>query len=304
MLWKKLGLVYAANGGQEWAASHAYVPTTLMMDEDRIRVYVAFLDSNKVGRVGFVDLDASNPLRVQRVSEQPVLDIGIPGTFDENGVTPTSIIRVGGKLYLYYLGWQLGVKVPYFLLAGLAISEDEGENFTRYSLTPILERSTNELFIRSAASVMLDDNRWRMWYASGSRWISVDGKQVPTYNMRYLESPDGKTWGAEGAVSLDLANNDEYGFGRPYVLKDDSIYKAWYSIRTKSHGYCLGYAESADGLLWTRKDNEAGLSVSSSGWDSQMANFACVQKTRYGTYMFYNGNNYGATGFGVAISQN
>jgi hypothetical protein len=74
----------------------------------------------------------------------------------------------------------------------------------------------------------------------------------------------------------------------------------WYSIRTRSKGYRLGYAESADGRSWTRKDDEAGLDVSESGWDSEMICFACVQPTPYGTYMFYNGNNYGETGFGVA----
>lgn len=301
MIWNKLGLVYVANGEYPWAKSHAYIPTSMMLDESKIRVYAAFLDENKVGRIGFVDIDASNPLRILKVSEKPVLDIGLPGTFDDNGVTPISIVKSDRKLYLYYVGWQLGVKVRYFLFTGLAISSDYGESFQRYSQVPILERSDRELFTRTAAHVRQESNLWRMWYLAGDKWINCHNKLVPTYNMRYLESPDGLIWGKQGAVCLELANEDEYGFGRPFVIQENGIYKIWYSIRTISKGYRLGYAESSDGLVWTRKDDQVGIDVSASGWDSEMICFSCIQQTKYGTYMFYNGNNYGETGFGVAV---
>src|SRR4051812_40697464 len=114
VMWQKLGLVYAPDGSLPWAASHAFTPTSWMMDEDRIRVYVAFLDSDRVGRVGFVDVSALDPRKILRVSTEPVLDLGEPGTFDDNGVTPLCIVEHEGRLYLYYVGWQLGVKVRYF----------------------------------------------------------------------------------------------------------------------------------------------------------------------------------------------
>jgi predicted GH43/DUF377 family glycosyl hydrolase len=303
MIWKKLGLVYVANGKQDWAVSHASIPTTMMLDESQIRIYVAFSDQNKVGRVGFVDIAASNPLHILKVSEKPVLDIGEPGTFDDNGVTPISILKYADKLYLYYVGWQLGVKVRYFLLMGLAISEDNGNTFKSYSRVPILERSNNELFVRTAAHVHLDNDKWRMWYIAGDKWIDINNKKVPTYNMRYLESTDGVNWGKSGTVCLDIANEDEYGFGRPFVIRENGIYRMWYSIRTISKGYRLGYAESTNGLNWIRKDKQVGIDISENGWDSQMICYSCIQKTKYGTYMFYNGNNYGETGFGVAVLQ-
>jgi hypothetical protein len=303
MIWKKLGLVYVANGEKDWAISHAYIPTSMMLDEERIRVYVAFLDSHKVGRIGFVDLQAKNPLQILKVSDKPVLDIGQPGTFDDNGVTPICLLKYQDHLYLYYVGWQLGVKVRYFLLMGLAISEDNGESFQRHSQVPILERSDRELFVRSAAYVRREKDYWRMWYIAGDQWINVNGKQVPTYNIRYVESDDGITWGKQGVVCLELANNDEYGFGRPFVTKEDNLYKMWYSIRTISRGYRIGYAESLDGQHWLRQDQKVSIDVSETGWDSQMIHCSCIQKTKYGTYMFYNGNNYGETGFGVAILQ-
>lgn len=302
MKWKKLGLVYTARGEYEWASSHAFIPTSLMLDEDRIRVYAAFLDQEKVGRVGFVDLDARDPLRVLRVSERPALDVGEAGTFDESGVTPICVGEHEGKTYLYYVGWQLGVKVRYYLFMGAAVSGDNSETFSRCSQVPLLDRSDGELFVRTAANILHDEGKWKMWYIAGDKWIDVRGKQVPTYNMRYLESADNLRWGKQGRVCLDLGGDgDEYGFGRPYIIKENNLFRMWYSIRTISKGYRLGYAESHDGVAWTRKDDEVGIDVAASGWDSEMICFACVQPTKHGTYMFYNGNNYGETGFGVAV---
>ena len=65
--------------------------------------------------------------------------------------------------------------------------------------------------------------------------------------------------------------------------------------------YRIGYAESPDGFAWTRRDDEAGIDVSSKGWDSEMVCYACVFAYGAREYMLYNGNGYGATGFGMAV---
>ncbi len=92
-------------------------------------------------------------------------------------------------------------------------------------------------------------------------------------------------------------------FGRPYVIKESGVFKMWYSIRTLSKRYRIGYAESIDGKQWMRKDHKVGIDVSETGWDTEMICCSCIQKTKYGEYMFYNGNNYGETGFGVAVRE-
>src|SRR5207237_6575493 len=111
-----------------------------------------------------------------------------------------------------------------------------------------------ELFVRSAAHVLFDSDRWKMWYIAGDKWIDVNEKPVPSYNIRYLESANNATWGKQGAVVIDLAGPDEFGFGRPFVIKEHDFFRMWYSVRTRSNKYRLGYAESAYGLVWERKD--------------------------------------------------
>jgi len=301
MRWNKLGRVFVAAGHAPWAHTHAYVPTPLLLPDGNIRVYVALLDRDRVGRVGHVDVRGDDPRRVLAVSREPVLDVGEPGTFDDNGATPTSVVEYGGKKYLYYVGWQLGVRVKYYLFTGMAVSEDGGDTFTRLKRTPVLERSDGELFVRTAAHVRCDEGRWRMWYVGGSAWVDVNGRSQPSYSVRYLESPDGLTWPAEGRVCLSFDAGQEFGLGRPYVTGQGGRYRMWYSIRSADKGYRLGYAESPDGIEWVRRDDRVGIDVSAAGWDSQMICFGAVLRSAGGTFLFYNGNNYGETGFGVAV---
>ena len=63
----------------------------------------------------------------------------------------------------------------------------------------------------------------------------------------------------------------------------------------------IGYARSSDLKTWEREDEQAGIDVSEDGWDSNMIAYPYVVKTRNGVYLFYNGNGFGASGFGYAI---
>lgn len=301
MKWKKMGLIYVANGDSKWAQTHAMLPTPDIIDVKVLRMYLAFCDLNGVGRVGYIDLDIDNPKRILKISQKPVLDIGQPGTFDENGAVPCSVLTMeDGRIFLYHVGFELGTKIRYRLLTGLSVSTDGGNNFYRFKETPILERSSKELFFRCGPFVMKDHGLFKLWYVAGNSWTEIDHKMMPVYTINYLESKDGINWGDEGKVCIDIKNDDEHGFGRPYVIKKNNFYRMFYSIRKKHKGYRLGYAESANGIVWDRKDDEIGIDASTEGWDSEMLCYSSIVQYKEKTYMFYNGNDFGKTGFGYA----
>jgi len=282
--------------------SHAYLPTPLLLDERTIRVYVSFWDKSNVGRIGYVDVDSRDPSNVKGISQVPVLDIGRNGCFDDNGVNPSSIVQLDDRIYLYYVGFQLMTKIPYTMFAGLAISEDGGDTFHRLSSVPILDRTDDEQFFRTAPFVLHHEGKWKMWYVGGSEWIKRGNRILPAYTVKYIESNDGIHWPRKSITCFGFSNEDEHGFGRPFVFIDRGVYKMIFSIRTKSGGYRnLGYAESGNGVEWTRKDDEVGIATSSSGWDSEMICFASMFHASDRTYMFYNGNNHGEGGFGYAV---
>lgn len=296
MKWEKKGRIFCADHTHPWAISHAALPTPWFIDDRIMRLYCAFRDAQNVSRIGYADVLAENPKEIVGISSEPALDIGPPGTFDDNGVVPCSIVPHSDKLYLYYSGYKLGTGIPYTILSGLAVSENGGYSFRRYQQSPILDRSDNESSFRAVPFVLKENGIWKMWYIGGSEWIKDErGKKLPVYTLKYLESSDGIHWERCGHKCLDF-RGDEHGFGRPYILREKNSYVMYYSIRTLSKRYRLGYAESADGKSWMRKDGDLGLDISPSGPDSDMMCFGAIIRYRDRTYIFYNGNNYGGTG--------
>ena len=301
MRWQKLGRVYVASGRHGWDHSHATCPTPLVLPEGAVRVIFAAADSEGVSRLGYVDLDPSDLLKIVNVGSDPSLDIGEDGTFDDNGINPVSLVECDGRLRLYYTGFQRHRKIPYTLFSGVADSTDCGATFRRLQRVPVLDRSDSELYFRTAPCVMRVGDEWHAWYVAGDQWITTPRGAKPVYAVRRAVSADGVNWPAAGKLCMapDLEKG-EIGFGRPFVLAEDGIFKMWYSVR-RDWGYTISYAESGDGLAWTERSEKVGIGVSASGWDSEMLCFGSILDIDSGRYMLYNGNGYGRTGFGVAV---
>ena len=81
-------------------------------------------------------------------------------------------------------------------------------------------------------------------------------------------------------------------------------YRSSNDFRDGIGSYKIGYAYSLDLINWIREDSLAGISLSNEGWDSKMICYPYVVETKYGIYMFYNGNGFGKSGFGYAILRN
>ncbi len=299
MKWIKKGRIYGPSGEFYWANNSALTPTPILID-DKIRVYAGFRDDLGVSRIGYVDLEADNPSNVLSVSKKPVLDVGIPGTFDDNGVILGDVVKKDDYLYMYYVGFQLVQNVKFLAFTGLAISEDGGNSFSRYSNAPILDRSPNELYISAIHSVLVEDNIFKVWYAAGNGWEIINGNPFPQYNIKYIESKDGINFNGEGKLCVDVKDS-EYRIGRPRVTKKDGLYQMFYTKGTLEGDYFPGYAESTDGIEWKRLDYKLGISLSKEGWDAKTLCYPSLLEYKNETYMFYNGNDMGIDGFGYAV---
>ena len=100
-------------------------------------------------------------------------------------------------------------------------------------------------------------------------------------------------------MCLTYAQPGEHAFARPCVVKDGGLYRMWYAVRGER--YRLGYAESADGLDWERKDARAGPRARGGRLRLRDA-LLSLRVRRGGTrYLLYNGNDYGRTGIGLAV---
>ena len=301
MIWKKLGHIFAPDHQYSWMQTHASPPFPYHVGGSIYRIYFSTRDDQNRSSVAYVEIDMKNPLEVLSIADKPVISIGEDGLFDDHGASISQIIEHENKHYLYYLGWNLGVTTPFRNAIGLAISDSAHGTYTKYSLAPVLDRHHVDPFTISVPWVRIENNLWRMWYGSSLAW-EKNGYDI-CHVIKYAQSTDGINWQRSGQIHIDLLEG-ESGVARPCVVRREDGYHMWYSRRIGRKVTCrIGYAFSEDGHNWQRRDDEAGITVSESGWDSEMVEYPCIFTFEEQLYMLYNGNNFGRTGFGIAVAE-
>ncbi len=301
MIIEKKGLIYCPKGELGWDAGTFMTPHAIQLEEGRIRIYGGVRDDLGVSRIRYIDVEEGNPGNVLDVGSTPSLDIGNPGCFDDNGVILGDVIPVEDKLYMYYVGFQHVQKVKFHAFSGLAISYDWGKSFSRYSEVPVLDRTTTGRYGRCIHTVIHENDVFRCWYAVINDWKVIGGIPYPVYNIWYTESVDGIHFPLEDAVLCVDVNGTEYRIGRPKVYRTQNGYEMFYTRDLVTKEYLVGYAVSSDGIHWERRDDLFELPRSADGWDSEMACYPVVLKTKTNDYMFYNGNGMGKTGVGYGV---
>jgi hypothetical protein len=297
--WVKRGLMFAPAGQAPWIGTHAALPVVQPIGEHH-RLFFSSRDGRGQSHIGFVELSLDRPDDVLAVCARPVISPGPLGAFDDAGVTSSCVIDHGGCLHFFYTGWSLGSSVPFYLNVGLARSTDGGQSFRKTSPAPLFDRSSVDPYLTASPWVLVENGTWRMWYVSGTEWAhSADGPRH-RYHIKYAESSDGLRWDRRGIVCIDYQSPEEHAVGRPCVIRDGDGYRMWYSYRGAQ--YRIGYAESDDGIVWTRMDTKSVLDVSDTGWDSEMVTYPLVVSHRNRLHMMYNGNGYGRTGIGLACA--
>jgi len=296
--WRKLGLVFCPSGEMPWMQSHAAVPIAESLGDDLFKIYFSSRDEFNRSFTAYTVIDIARPNHIIELSAKPVLAPGGLGEFDDSGAMATWLTSHQGKKFLYYIGWNLGVTVPFRNSIGLSVCTKSDE-FARYSNGPIVDRTMYEPHFCASCCVLPGEDFWRMWYLSCTGWRMREGKPEHKYHIKYAESHDGINWQRDGVVAIDFANDQEFAISRPSVTHDKDCWKMWYSFRGQS--YRIGYAESEDGRQWKRLDTQVGIDVSTSGWDSEMIEYPFVFDHKGQRYMLYNGNGYGKTGFGLAV---
>lgn len=305
-MWEKQGLIYCAKNQWGWDYSHATHPVVdYFSNTEKWRIYFSSRDKNNLSHISFIDVEPENPKNIYYEHNTPILKLGSLGEFDEFGIMPTSIIKYKNKLILYYIGFSVKKSVPFENFIGAAISDD-GINFEKIN-GPILGKDTIDPYFTGTFCVFKDKNIFRGYYMSGLGWEIFNNKAEPIYNIKYAESKDAIKWKKKDRIIIDL-ENQEAGICQATITKDNDLYRMWYCNRNmgdyrtnQNDSYKISYAESIDSINWTRKnDSNFNLNISEDGWDNLMTCYPWVFNYNDKRWMFYNGNSFGATGFGFA----
>jgi hypothetical protein len=301
MRFLKRGLVYRPPFDGSWRDNSALTPTPILLDDNTLRIYSGFRDKSGISRIGYVDVQSDDPTLILNISDKPVLDIGEPGMFDDNGMIMGDIIIKDNQTYMYYVGFQLVDKVKFLAYSGLAIKYSNSESFRRYRNTPIFDRGEEAMYIRAIHSAIAESGIMKIWYAVGNGWEQINGKRYPQYEIYHSETDKIEKLPQSGTICIGVDRaNCEYRIGRPRVYKWKEKYLMLFTYGTTDGRYMAGMATSTDGISWNRDDSKLGIQLSENGWDSVHLCYPALITVNDKTYMFYNGNNMGYDGFGVA----
>jgi len=125
---------------------------------------------------------------------------------------------------------------------------------------------------------------YHMWYTGQNRRRSYIG---------YATSPDGISWNriSERPVLSPELPWEKEAVMVPHVLWDSSEqrYKMWYSGGDQYEPDAIGYAESRDGLTWSKRPDPVLTPVPASNWESTKVTGGQVQCHEGWYIMFYIG---------------
>jgi predicted GH43/DUF377 family glycosyl hydrolase len=297
MIWKKLGQIHYCKPIDEYLLSHASNPLAVHLKDDLFRVFFSGRDRDNKSSVGYVDIDIVKQIALD-TCEQVVAKYGNEDSFYSHGISIGNMYQVEDKNYIQFMAWQIRDGGHWRGDIGRLQLNDDYNTLTLNPKEVYMGCDDEDKVSLSYSWVMQDEGIYKMWYGSTIDWNSENGEMI--HVIKYATSQNGENWQKHG-LAVPYEVGVAQAFSRPTVIKDNQGYHMWFSYRSGDGiKYRIGYAHSIDGITWERKQ-DSGIDVSESGWDSEMICYPFVVDHKGERYMLYNGNDYGQTGFGLAV---
>ena len=313
---RKIGVLYSPEKFSErpnWMHSFAQAPNILLL-KDRIRLFLCCRpapdkDGMYISRVGYIDLDLTDPMKVLAFSSKPVIELGQRGMFDEFGTYPVSVERsTDGKIVAAYGGWTRCTSVPFDVSIGIAVSDNEGMDFKKIGVGPVLTKNLTDPFVVTSPKLKFFHDKWYLFYTCGTKWIvDESGRPEIIYVLKVATSYDLQNWDRTGNEIIRKRLGEDEAQACPDVIKLDDQFHMFYcyrkalDFRSNTEGsYRIGHAISNDLEKWENTALLDDFLPSETGFDSEMVAYPTVFQSGGKTYMIYAGNGNGRSGIGLA----
>lgn len=303
MKWQKLGRIFDpvsdVTENHPLLHSHASNPTPIHLEGDNYRILYSGRDKQNRSSVGFFDFNLKT-FELYNTHHPPLFTFGSEGSFYESGVSLGGSYKIRDRTYILFMGWQNPPNEHWRGDIGkLELTKDF--KLILSSKQPVLPLSDTDPISFSYPWVYETESNYYMVYGSTKTWSSPNGEMIHVLNL--AESKDGICWNKRG-LCLPYKENHAQAFSRPTVYIDHKKnHHMWFSYRSGTgETYRIGYAyKNPNDAYWQLDLNKAGISISPSGWDSEMIEYPYVFSHNGGVYMLYNGNDFGKTGIGLAV---
>ena len=262
-------------------------------------------------RVLYVDYDPEFR-EIVDFSRDEVLGQAILGAYDEHGIFPFHVSQINGRTFGYISGWSRRVSVPVETAIGISESLDGGKTFQRLGNGPILSASLHEPFLVGDPFIIPSKNEFLMYYIAGTEWkvtkFEKDLQRV--YKIRIARSFDGINWEPtlKNIIDDSLGPNECQALPSVVSAGNELImafcYREMSKFRENGKGaYQIGFATSPDLLNWNRNNQLLEIESHKSKWDDGMRCYPNINIVKDRIHIFYNGNDFGKNGFGLAVAE-
>lgn len=256
--------------------------------EDGIKLYYSNRKANTIDLIeSFDGISWSKPISVLKGEKTEKWDATI---------NRASVLLHYGQYKMWYTG-QLNGKS----CIGYAVSTD-GLHFIKKVENPVLipEMEYEKNSVMNPCVLWNEKQQlFQMWYAAGDTYEPD--------NICYATSFDGMVWtkALEYNPVLKKSENsyDSFKVGGCDVHIVDEKYVMYYIGYQNIDVARICKAESNDGLVWKRADDNPILSPSPKAWDCDAVYKPCVACYKGRSYMWYNGRKKNIEKLGVAIKE-
>ena len=294
MVWRRVGWVDVPDGRQGWWVSHMGFPTVVSAVDGEYLVLVASRDELQRSSCAYVKLKVLDDcVEVVEVSARPLLEPGSAGCFDESGVNVSFATESEGVITAWYHGWFLRMDGGWINSIGVA-QGDLKNGLSRISPAPTFDRSASD-------PTSLGYPFWyRLPTGDTMFYCSYDIYGVPSLGQPYSYRVKSVSCSKLDRSLPLLPHVGEFqAQSRPCVVHHDGMYRMFLSV--KGTAYHIRSAESIDGNSWKWSEDKWSFMPLGSGGEKNETAYSFVIPYLKGLIMFYNGDNHGETGFGVAV---
>lgn len=269
--------------------------------KNKVKLFVSLFISVIISAWGVIPTLAQ--IEWQKHPQNPVLEKGPSGSWDDIGIDGGSIIFDGTIYHMWYNGYKQGDWGG----IGHATSSD-GINWSKDAVNPGFQPGPSGSFDDGSVAnpcVIKVGDTYKMWYDGwGGGHLQV--------RIGYTTSTNGRLWTRHSSNAVldhgESGSWNQVGVYSPVVVLNGNTYHMWYT-GYDGNEWRIGYATSPDGITWTEHPDNPVMK-GDSGWEfafslraySIWTGGVIFDGTRF--HMFYSGAVGSGAKIGYATSDN
>lgn len=209
------------------------------------------------------------------IHPEPVIDVGVPGAWDENHVLDPATVEVNGTIYLYY-----SAVCPRVHRSICLATSTDGIHFTKHTGNPVV--------IGGGPEIVWKDGKFYLFY-----WKDVPGSTGFQLHLTVSDNGfDFKDYQADPILPIGPKGAwDSYTVETPRIALWDGVYHMFYCGSDKFSDYPAnaGLATSTDLIHWQKHPAPVFSRGPEGAWDEGAIWFTTVERINGIYYLWYEG---------------